>query len=121
MNYLRDCLVNFDKLYVEREALLKSTKLKQELFWTKKTHFANLLFLINVKEYIKTAYKIEEKNFEKFINKYKKMFHHPISVFLMDEQDETKKEKTEKQESKITANFLLEELQVNKNKLLKKK
>ena len=49
------------------------------------------------------------------------MFHHPISVFLMDEQDETKKEKTEKQESKITANFLLEELQVNKNKLLKKK
>ena len=32
------------KLYVEREALLKSTKLKQELFWTKKTHFANLLF-----------------------------------------------------------------------------
>jgi hypothetical protein len=121
LNYLRDCLVNFDKLYVEREALLKSTKLKQELFWTKKTHFANLLFLINVKEYIKTAYKIEEKNFEKFINKYKKMFHHPISVFLMDEQDETKKEKTEKQESKITANFLLEELQVNKNKLLKKK
>ena len=122
LNYLRDCLVNFNKQYEERENLLKSTKLKQELFWTKRVHFENLLFLINVKDSIKISYKVEEKNFEKYITKYKKMFSHPISIFLMDEQEESKKSKAEKQDTKITANFLLEEGQINtKNKGMKKK
>ena len=122
LNYLRDCLINFDKLYTERETLLKSTKLKQELYWTKRTHYDNLLFLINVKDSIKTGYKVDQKNFDKFITKYKKIFNHPISVFLMKDKEEVKEETEEKQEAKVTVNFLLDITKINKipnNKKLK--
>ena len=114
LNYLRDCLVNFDKLYTEREALLKSTKLKQELYWTKRTHYDNLLFLINVKDSIKTGYKVDQKIFDKYISKYKKLFNHPISIFEMKEKEEIKEENEEKQETKITFDDFVDVTKINK-------
>ena len=114
LNYLRDCLVNFDKLYTEREALLKSTKLKQELYWTKRTHYDNLLFLINVKDSIKTGYKVDQKIFDKYITKYKKIFNQPISIFEMKDKEETKEENDEKQDTKITFNFFVDVTKINK-------
>ena len=121
LNYLRDCLINFHKLYIERETLLKGTKLKQELYWTKKTHYDNLMFLINVKDWIKTGYKVDPKIFEKYLKKYKKLFKQPISIFLMNDKEEEKEENEEKQDNKITLNFFVDETQIsNKNKNLRK-
>ena len=121
LNYLRDCIYNFHKQYEERENLLKGTKLKQELFWTKRTHYDNLLFLINLKESIKTGYKVDQRIFDKYINKYKKLFQHPISVFLMKDHEEIAEEAEEKQEKQITFKFLVDETQItNKNKNLRK-
>ena len=114
LNYLRDCLVNFDKLYTEREALLKSTKLKQELYWTKRTHYDNLLFLINVKDTIKTGYKVDQKIFDKYITKYKKLFNNPMSIFEMKEKEEIKEENDEKQDTKITYNYFVDVTKINK-------
>ena len=121
LNYLRDCLINFHKLYIERETLLKGTKLKQELYRTKKTHYDNLMFLINVKDWIKTGYKVDPKIFEKYLKKYKKLFKQPISIFLMNDKEEEKEENEEKQDNKITLNFFVDETQIsNKNKNLRK-
>ena len=114
LNYLRDCLVNFDKLYTEREALLKSTKLKQELYWTKRTHYDNLLFLINVKDTIKTGYKVDQKIFDKYITKYKKLFNNPMSIFEMKEKEEIKEENDEKEDTKITYNYFVDVTKINK-------
>ena len=114
LNYLRDCLVNFDKLYTERETLLKSTKLKQELFWTKKTHYDNLLFLINVKDFIKTGYKVDQSIFDKYIIKYKKIFNHPMSIFQMKDEEEIKEENEEKEDSKITFDYFVDVTKINK-------
>ena len=121
LNYLRDCIINFNKQYEDRENLLKGTKLKQELYWTKRTHYDNLLFLINVKESIKTGYKVDQRIFDKYINKYKKLFQHPISVFLMKDHEEIVEETEEKQEKQITFKFLIDETQItNKNKNIRK-
>ena len=114
LNYLRDCLVNFDKLYTERETLLKSTKLKQELYWTKRTHYDNLLFLINVKDTIKTGYKVDQKIFDKYITKYKKLFNNPMSIFEMKEKEEIKEENDEKEDTKITYNYFVDVTKINK-------
>jgi len=75
-----------------------------------------------VKDSIKTGYKVDQKNFDKFITKYKKIFNHPISVFLMKDKEEVKEETEEKQEDKVTVNFLLDITKINKipnNKKLK--
>ena len=114
LNYLRYCLVNFDKLYTERETLLKSTKLKQELYWTKRTHYDNLLFLINVKDTIKTGYKVDQKIFDKYITKYKKLFNNPMSIFEMKEKEEIKEENDEKEDTKITYNYFVDVTKINK-------
>ena len=122
LNYLRDCIINFHKLYLERETLLKSTKLKQELYWTKRTHYDNIIFLINVKEKIKTWYKVDPKIFDKYIDKYKKAFKQALSIYLMkDKEEEEKENNEEKQDTKITLNFLVDETEItNKNKGLRK-
>ena len=121
LNYLRDCIYNFHKQYIERENLIKGTRLKQELYWTKRIHYDNLLFLINLKESIKTGYKVDQRIFDKFINKYKKIFQLPISIFLMKDHEEIKEENEEKQEKKITIKFLVDEAEIsNKNKMLRK-
>lgn len=109
LNYLKDCMNNFHNLYNERETLLKGTKLKQELYWTKKTHFENLLYLINVKETIKTTYKVDQKIFDKIINKYKKRFKYPISIFQMMDDFGYKEATQGKQNNNITVKVLVDE------------
>ena len=113
-------MLNFHKLYEERENLLKSTKLKQELYWTKRTHYDNLLYLINVKETIKTNYKVEPKHFEKIINKYKKKFKYPISIFQMMDDFGYKETTPGKQNMNITVKVLVEEAGINYAKILKR-
>jgi hypothetical protein len=120
LNYLKDCILNFHKLYDEREALLRGTKLKQELYWTKRMHYDNLLYLINVKEMIKTGYKVDHKNFDKIINKYKKRFQYPISVFEMMDDFGYKEIGQSKQNMNITYKILVDEAGINNQKLLKK-
>ena len=120
LNYLKDCMDNFHKLYEERENLLKGTKLKQELYWTKKMHYDHLLYLINVKETIKTTYKVDQKNFDKIINKYIKKFKYPISVFEMMDDFGYKEIGQGKQSTNITVKVLVDETGINKDKKLKK-
>ena len=120
LNYLKDCMYNFHKLYDERETLLKSTKLKQELYWTKKMHYDNLLYLINVKETIKTGYKVDQKKFDKIINKYKKKFKIPISIFQMMDDYGYKETNSGKQNNNITVKYLVDETGINNSKMLKK-
>ena len=120
LNYLKDCINNFHKLYDERETLLKGTKLKQELYWTKKMHYDNLLYLINVKETIKTGYKVDQKNFDKILNKYKKKFKVPISVFQMMDDYGYKESSSGKQNNNITIKVLVDEAGINNAKMLKK-
>ena len=84
-------------------------------------HYDNLLFLINLKESIKTGYKVDQRIFDKFINKYKKIFQLPISIFMMKDQEEIKEENEEKQEKKITIKFLVDETEIsNKSKVVRK-
>lgn len=122
LNYLRDCIFNFHKLYEDRETLLKNTKLKQELYWTKRTHYDNILFLINVKDTIKTGYKVDPKIFDKYIIKYKKIYKQALSIFEMKDKEDDESEKVEeKQEEAITIKFLVDETEINnKNKGLRK-
>ena len=120
LNYLKDCMLNFNKLYDERETLLKGTKLKQELYWTKRTHYDHLLYLINVKETIKTSYKVDQKNFDKILNKYKKKFKIPISIFEMMDDFGYKEVTPGKQNTNITVKLLVDETGINNSKNLKK-
>ena len=120
LNYLKDCIQNFHTLYNDRETLLKGTKLKQELYWTKRTHYDNLLYLINVKETIKTGYKVDQKNFDKILNKYKKKFKSPISSFQMMDDFGYKEVSPGKQNNNITVKVLAEETGLNYYKLPKK-
>ena len=120
LNYLKDCMLNFNKLYDERETLLKGTKLKQELYWTKRTHYAHLLYLINVKETIKTSYKVDQKNFDKILNKYKKKFKIPISVFEMMDDFGYKEVTPGKQNTNLTVKLLVDEIGISNSKNLKK-
>ena len=109
LNYLKDCISNFQKLYEDREALLKGTKFKQELYWTKRTHYDNLLYLINIKETIKTGYKVDHKKFDRIIDKYLKKYRLPISVFQMMDDIGYKELTQEKQSTKITLKVLMDE------------
>ena len=120
LNYLKDCILNFHKLYEERENLLRGTKLKQELYWTKRMHYDNLLYLINVKETIRTGYKVEQKNFDKIINKFKLKFQNPISIYQMMDDFGYKEVSQNKQNMNITVKLLVEEAGINNPKLLKK-
>lgn len=120
LNYLKDCIHNFNKLYEERENLLKGTKLKQELYWTKRIHYDNLLYLINVKETIKTGYKVDLKNFDKIISKYKKKFKYPISIFQMMDDFGYKETSSIKQNMNITVKNLVDETGINYGKMMKK-
>ena len=120
LNYLKDCISNFHKLYEERETLLKGTKLKQELYWTKKTHYDNLIYLINVKDTINTGYKVDQKNFDKIINKYKKKLMYPISIFQMMDEFGYKEVSSGKQNMNLTVKYLADEAGINYSKIFKK-
>ena len=70
LNFLKDNLLFYNTAYNNKEALCLNNNLKQELFWTKRTHLAHLLYLIEIKEKIKTKYKVDENCFDQIINKY---------------------------------------------------
>lgn len=121
LNYLKDCIQNFHKLYGERESLLKGTKLKQELYWTKMIHYEHLLYLIEIKETIKTGYKVDHKNFDKIVNKYKKKLNYPLSIFQMMDDFGYKEIIPSKQNMNITLKVLADEAGINYGKMMKKK
>ena len=119
LNDLKDCINNFDKLYSDKEKLLSVTKLKQELYWTKKTHYDNLLHLINLKDTINSDYKFEQNHFEKIIEKYKNKFKEPLSLFKMMDDFGSKEIGQGKKNMNITVKILREETGIN-NKVSKK-
>ena len=119
LNYLKDCINNFDKLYSDKEKLLSLTKLKQELYWTKKTHYDNILHLINLKETINSNCKFEQNKIDKIIEKYKKICKEPLSLYKMMDDLGNKEIGQEKKNMKLTVKILREEAGIN-NKIAKK-
>ena len=71
LNFLKDSLIFYHRAYLNKEKMCLNNNLKQELFWTKKTHLDHLLYLIELKDNIKTKYKVDIEEFEKIIEKYK--------------------------------------------------
>ena len=74
----------YNTAYNNKEALCLNNNLKQELFWTKRTHLAHLLYLIELKEKIKTKYKVDENEFDQIINKYLEEIEEKINQDLGD-------------------------------------
>ena len=67
LNLLKDNLIFYHKAYLNKEKLCKENNMKQELFWTKKTHLDNLLYLIKLKDNIKTKYLTDQNEFYRII------------------------------------------------------
>lgn len=67
LNLLKDNLMFYHKAYLNKENLCLIHNLKQELFWTKKTHLDHLLYLISLKDNIKTKYLTDQKEFYNII------------------------------------------------------
>ena len=92
--------------------MLLNNNLRQELFWTKKTHLAHLLYLIDLKEKIKTKYKVNNKVFEDIINRYMKDIDDYINTSIGDvKRTDTKKED---EDGLITVKTLVEQAKINK-------
>ena len=70
LNFLKDNLLFYNRAYLNKENLCINNNLRQELFWTKRTHLAHLLYLIDIKEKIKTNYQINVNAFDEIIKKY---------------------------------------------------
>ena len=70
LNFLKDNLLFYNRAYLNKENLCINNNLRQELFWTKRTHLAHLLYLIDIKEKIKTNYQINVNYFDEIIKKY---------------------------------------------------
>ena len=119
LNYLKDCINNFDKLYSDKEKLLSVTKLKQELYWTKKTHYDNLLHLINLKDTIDSDYKFDQNQFDDIIKKYNEKFKEPLSLYKMMDDFGSKEIGQGEKNINITVKILREETGIN-NKISKK-
>jgi hypothetical protein len=119
LNYLKDCINNFDKLYSDKEKLLSVTKLKQELYWTKKTHYDNLLHLINLKESISSEYKFEQKHIDQIIDNCKTKFKEPLFLYKMMDDFRNKEIGQVKKDMNITVKILRDEAGIN-NKVSKK-
>jgi len=93
---------------------LSITKLKQELYWTKKTHYDNLLNLINLKDAINSEYIFEQKHFEKNIEKYKNKFKEPLALYKMMDDFGNKEIGQGKRNMNITVKILKEDAGINK-------
>ena len=81
------------------------------MFWTKRTHFAHLLYLIDLKEKIKTKYKVDEVAIENMINANVKEIGDQINVDLGD-VDEHTDDKKEDDNGLLTVEALLENARV---------
>ena len=71
LNFLKDNLIFYHRAYLAKEKLCLNNNLKQELFWTKKTHLEHLLYLIGIRDNIKTRYKVDLKEFDNIIEQFK--------------------------------------------------
>ena len=113
LNFLKDNLTFYHSAYKNKENLLLNNNLRQELFWTKKTHLAHLLYLIDLKEKIKTKYKVNNKDFEDIINRYMKDIDDYINTSIGDvKHTDTKKED---EDGLITVKTLIEQAKINKD------
>ena len=123
LNYLKDGIIDFNILYDKREKIIKGTKFKQELYWTKRIHYQNVLFLINIKETIKTGYKVDKTIFDKIIDKYKTKFEEVISMFKMIDDLGNKDAKKDKKIDNITIDTLAEiaDIKVHKDNKMNQK
>ena len=70
LNFLKDNLNFYNSAYKSKENLCSNNNLRQELFWTKRIHLAHLLYLIEIKEKIKTTYQVNIDSFDEMIKKY---------------------------------------------------
>ena len=113
LNFLKDNLIFYHNAYKGKENLCITNNLKQELFWTKKTHLDHLLYLIDVKDNIKTNYIVDKNEFLKIIEQFKEEIDQKINQdFGVVKHIEIKKEK---EESLITYENLMEEAKLPKN------
>ena len=107
LNFLKDNLIFYHRAYLNKENLCINNNLKQELFWTKKTHIEHLLYLISIKDNIQTDYVVDKKEFEKIIDIFKDDVEKRINQdYGVVKHVEIKKEK-EKEESVITYENLM--------------
>ena len=113
LNFLKDNLTFYHRAYSNKESLLLNNNLRQELFWTKRTHLAHLLYLIDLKEKIKTKYKIDDKGFEDIINKYLEEIDEKINTSLGDVKHIDIKKEDE--DGLITVKTLVDQAKINPN------
>ena len=113
LNFLKDNLIFYHKAYLNKENLCMSNNLKQELFWTKKMHMDNLLYLISIKDNIQTKYVVNIEEFKQIIDKYKDEMDKKINLeFGMIKPVEVKKEK---EQNLITYENFIEITELKKN------
>ena len=113
LNFLKDNLIFYHNAYKGKENMCINNNLKQELFWTKKTHLDHLLYLIDIKDNIKTNYIVDINEFLKIIEQFKEEIDQRINQdFGVVKHIEIKKEK---EESLITYENLMEEAKLPKN------
>ena len=94
LNFLKDNLIFYHKAYLNKENLCINNNLKQELFWTKRTHMDHLLYLISIKDNIQTKYVVNIEEFKKIIEQFKNEIDKKINLdFGVVKPVEVKKEK----------------------------
>ena len=67
---MKDNLNFYNSAYKSKESLCSNNNLKQELFRTKRMYLDHLLYLIEIKEKIKTGYQVNIDSFDVMIKKY---------------------------------------------------
>ena len=72
LNFVKDMILTYHKLYSEKEMILKNNRLRQEIFWTKRVHLEHMLYLIGVKEKIETEYIVRDEEFDEIIDEHLK-------------------------------------------------
>lgn len=115
LNFLKDMILRYHKLYKNKETILKDNNLSQELFWTKKMHFDHMLFLIELKDKISTDYSVKEEEFDEIIEGHEQKINEKIrEAFGLHEM---KEKEIEKENDKITVNNVLEEAKIEDKNL----
>ena len=102
---------------MNKEKLCKENNLKQELFWTKKTHLDNLLYLINIKDNIQTKYLTDQDEFYRIIKERENEVDEAINeTFGFNKKSEIIMEKdNEKEQNLITYENFVNITKVNKS------
>ena len=107
LNYLRDICLDFHSFYEDKEKILKDTRLRQELYWTKIIHMQHILYLIALKDKINSLYTVNQSIFNDIMKKYREKIKKYLSIFqMMDEYGY----KEIVQEKVVDNNFTTDEL-----------